>query len=116
MLTAELKTMPTARGTQLIISGYWGFVRHPNYLGDLMMALAWCMCTGKGEQREIMLTNNTAFMPGYMNIITYFYVIYFTILLIHRASRDDAICRAAYGRDWDAFCAKVHYRIFPCIY
>jgi hypothetical protein len=94
----KLKTMPTARGTQLIISGYWGFVRHPNYLGDILMALAWCMCT------------------GYKNIITYFYVIYFTILLIHRASRDDAMCHAKYGRDWDAYRAKVHYRIIPYIY
>ena len=48
MMTLEgLEVLKTARGTNLIISGLWGFVRHPNYLGDLMMNLAWCLCTGK---------------------------------------------------------------------
>eukprot|EP00118_Oscarella_pearsei_P009306 m.53282 g.53282 ORF g.53282 m.53282 type:complete len:289 (+) comp34242_c0_seq21:1161-2027(+) len=42
----KMKTLQTKRGTRLIISGFWGFLRHPNYTGDLLMALAWCMCTG----------------------------------------------------------------------
>ena len=35
---AGLQTLPTKRGTCLITSGWWGLVRHPNYLGDWMMA------------------------------------------------------------------------------
>lgn len=34
---ASLRTMPTERGTQLIISGWWGIARHVNYTGDWMM-------------------------------------------------------------------------------
>jgi steroid 5-alpha reductase family enzyme len=34
---AHLKTMPTERGTKLIISGWWGVVRHINYTGDWLM-------------------------------------------------------------------------------
>ncbi|CDQ63550.1 unnamed protein product [Oncorhynchus mykiss] len=36
MLTWRL--LPQQRG--LLVSGWWGLVRHPNYLGDLLMALA----------------------------------------------------------------------------
>lgn len=29
------------------MSGLWGFVRHPNYLGDIIMGLAWSLPCGK---------------------------------------------------------------------
>lgn len=84
--------MTTASGSKLLISGWWGFLRHPNYLyvfksfkfyhahaqtcssGDLLMALAWSLPT------------------AFDTPITYFYVIYFTALLVHRAGRDDEYC------------------------
>lgn len=34
---SHLKTLPTARGTKLIISGWWGTARHINYFGDWIM-------------------------------------------------------------------------------
>ncbi|XP_061756381.1 delta(14)-sterol reductase LBR isoform X4 [Nerophis ophidion] len=46
---SHMKTIPTATGNSLLVSGWWGVVRHPNYLGDLLMALAWslpCVCVG----------------------------------------------------------------------
>uniref|UniRef100_A0A4X1T3B2 Delta(14)-sterol reductase LBR n=1 Tax=Sus scrofa TaxID=9823 RepID=A0A4X1T3B2_PIG len=44
---AHLKTIHTSTGKNLLVSGWWGFVRHPNYLGDLIMALAWSLPCGK---------------------------------------------------------------------
>ncbi|KAF7790592.1 hypothetical protein EIP86_001548 [Pleurotus ostreatoroseus] len=71
----NLTYMDTARGTKLLTSGWWGFCRHPNYTGDLMMALAWSLPT------------------GFETPITYFYVCYFTGLLVHRQLRDEESCR-----------------------
>jgi steroid 5-alpha reductase family enzyme len=34
---ASLRTLPTERGTKLIVSGWWGIARHINYTGDWMM-------------------------------------------------------------------------------
>lgn len=34
---ASLRTLPTERGTRLIISGWWGIARHINYTGDWLM-------------------------------------------------------------------------------
>ncbi|XP_041043740.1 delta(14)-sterol reductase LBR [Carcharodon carcharias] len=95
---AHLKTIPTATGKSLIVSGWWGFVRHPNYLGDLIMALAWSLPC------------------GFNHIIPYFYVIYFACLLIHREARDEYQCRKKYGVAWNKYCQQVRYRIFPYIY
>lgn len=44
---ADLKSIPTATGKNLLVSGWWGVVRHPNYLGDLLMALAWSLPCGQ---------------------------------------------------------------------
>ncbi|KZO95870.1 ERG4/ERG24 ergosterol biosynthesis protein [Calocera viscosa TUFC12733] len=94
----NLKSMKTARGTELITSGWWGLSRHPNYWGDWMMALAWCMTT------------------GFHTPITYFYIVFFVVLLTHRAMRDDEACRNKYGDDWDKYKKIVKWRIIPYIY
>lgn len=46
-LPPGLETISTATGRQLLVSGWWGMVRHPNYLGDLIMALAWSLPCGE---------------------------------------------------------------------
>jgi Delta14-sterol reductase len=88
----------TKRGTKLLTSGWWGIARHANYLGDLMMGLAWCLATGVER------------------IVPYFYIIYFTILLVHREWRDGQHCAEKYGDDWKAYVAKVRWRIIPGVY
>ena len=88
----------TARGTLLLTSGYWGKARHLNYLGDLMMGLAWCLPC------------------GFAHPLPYFYFFYFAVLLLHRQWRDDAMCQAKYGRDWDAYREQVPWRIIPYVY
>uniref|UniRef100_A0AAR2KNT9 Delta(14)-sterol reductase LBR n=1 Tax=Pygocentrus nattereri TaxID=42514 RepID=A0AAR2KNT9_PYGNA len=95
---SHLKTIPTATGKSLIVSGLWGFVRHPNYLGDLIMALAWSLSC------------------GFNHVIPYFYLIYLILLLVHRNARDEHQCRKKYGLAWGEYCKTVRYRIFPGIY
>ncbi len=88
----------TERGTHLLLSGFWGWSRHFNYVGDILMAFSWSLPT---------LFNTP---------VTYFYPVYFTILLIHRERRDNYHCRQKYGKDWDRYCEKVPWRIIPGIY
>jgi protein-S-isoprenylcysteine O-methyltransferase Ste14 len=92
------KVLKTKRGTQLLLSGWWGLSRHANYLGDLMMALSWCLTC------------------GFTHVIPYFYFIYFAPLLINRERRDHALCKEKYGADWDEYCKRVPSRIIPGIY
>ena len=88
----------TKRGTQLLTSGWWGVARHTNYLGDITMALAWCLPCGFGH------------------VPPWFYFIYFAPLLIDRERRDHRVCQKKYGADWDEYCRRVKYRIIPGIY
>ena len=94
----HLETLSTERGTKLMISGYWGICRHPNYVGDILMALSWSLPC------------------AFDSILPYFYVTYFTILLIHRQLRDEKHCKAKYGNDWDKYCKIVQWRLIPYLY
>eukprot|EP00112_Aurelia_sp_Birch-Aquarium-sp1_P001339 Seg1141.2 transcript_id=Seg1141.2/GoldUCD/mRNA.D3Y31 product="7-dehydrocholesterol reductase" protein_id=Seg1141.2/GoldUCD/D3Y31 len=82
----------------LLTSGWWGLSRHFNYVGDLMGSLAYCLPC------------------GFSHLLPYFYIIYMTILLVHRVYRDDVRCREKYGRYWDRYCKDVPYRIVPFVY
>jgi hypothetical protein len=53
---------------------------------------------------------------GFAIPFTYFYVVYFAILLIHRDSRDDAKCTRKYGADWEKYRKLVRWRILPGVY
>ncbi|MBP7735661.1 MAG: DUF1295 domain-containing protein [Spirochaetes bacterium] len=94
----EPEYIQTGQGNRLLVSGFWGWSRHFNYVGDIMMALAWCLpCL-------------------FDSPLPYFYVIYFTILLVHRQRRDDTKCAAKYGKDWDEYRKRVPWRILPGVY
>ncbi len=137
---AHLKYLETKSGSKLLISGWWGTARHINYFGDWIMSWAMCLPTGISgyliQHNSIAPTAgqslaNKSFVyggptthtevlqgsaRGYGMIITYFYVIYFAILLIHREMRDEEKCIRKYGEDWKKYREIVRYRIVPGIY
>lgn len=137
---SHLKYIETASGSKLLVSGWWGTARHINYFGDWIMAWAYCLPTGiagyivqhssevpgsgmsaadgsyvyKGNGVTTEVVQGEA--KGWGMIITYFYVIYFGILLIHRERRDEAKCIRKYGEDWKRYTKIVRSRIIPGIY
>jgi delta14-sterol reductase len=134
---AHLKYIETKSGSKLLISGWWGTARHINYFGDWIMAWSYCLPTGiagylvqrnsgtgqsaadgsfvyGGPTEHTEIVQGAA--RGWGMIITYFYVIYFAILLIHREMRDEEKCVRKYGDDWKRYREIVRYRIIPGIY
>lgn len=53
---------------------------------------------------------------GFGHALPYFYVAYFTVLLVHREARDERHCRRRYGLAWEQYCRRVPYRILPRVY
>ncbi|ODQ81280.1 hypothetical protein BABINDRAFT_175047 [Babjeviella inositovora NRRL Y-12698] len=93
-----MESIKTTTGSKLLCDGWWSLSQHVNYLGDWLMAWAWCLPTGFGT------------------VFTYFYVVYFGVLLVHRQTRDEAKCRAKYGKAWEAYEKRVPYKIIPYVY
>lgn len=84
--------------SKLLTSGFWGVARHFNYTGDLMGSLAYCAACGFGH------------------LLPYFYIIYMTILLVHRCVRDEHRCSSKYGKDWKRYTDAVPHRLIPGIF
>eukprot|EP00064_Thunnus_orientalis_P012152 superscaffoldBa00001826_g12186 len=84
--------------SKLLTSGFWGTARHFNYTGDLMGSLAYCAACGFGH------------------ILPYFYIVYMTILLVHRCVRDEHRCSSKYGKDWKRYTDAVPYRLIPGVF
>lgn len=95
---AHLDTIPTTLGRKLICGGWWGLVRHPNYLGDLLMSVAWSVPCG------VKLA------------LPWFYPVFLLCCLVHRALRDEAANKDKYGVAWSKYCKRVAYRILPRIF
>ncbi len=135
---SHLTFIETKTGSKLITSGWWGTARHINYLGDWIMSWSYSLPTGLAGyivSREGTATELGASTPSEMIIqaadgaviyqdgakawgmaITYFYVLYFAVLLIHRELRDEEKCAKKYGEDWEKYKRIVKWKILPGIY
>jgi len=123
----NIKYIETKSGSKLMISGWWGLARHINYLGDWTMSWAYCLPTGIAGFVMVQSVNPTTGVVqkqavqtpearGWGMVFTYFYMLYFGILLIHREMRDEEKCKKKYGADWDRYTSLVRSRIIPGIY
>ena len=95
-ILAEYRTTTGEDKTSLLlVSGWWGISRHFHYIPELMAAFAWTI-------------------PAlFYSPIPYFYFVFLTILLFHRAVRDDERCGEKYGSHWKEYCEKVPSKIIP---
>lgn len=91
--------LTTEEGRKILISGFWGISRHPNYFGELLNSLAFCLMCG------------TQF-----GIYPYGYAIFIWTLLFTRFERDERKCREKYGKDWEKYKSAVPYKIIPYLY
>lgn len=97
--SADLETLPTFQDKRLIVASYWGFVRQPNYTGDIISNLAIC----------IPLIWNFAWPP----LIVYFCTI---AMLVHRAHRVNIRHQKHYNSAWTRYCQRVPYILVPKLY
>ncbi|CAG2063701.1 unnamed protein product, partial [Timema podura] len=93
-----VETISSFGGKKLLVSSWWGWLRHPNYLGDILIHWAWGLTC------------------GWPIVLPYFLAIATTMLLVHRAVRDDIRCKQRYGTAWDRYCSRVKYRILPHVF
>lgn len=127
---SHLRYMETKTGSKLLVSGWWGVSRHVNYLGDWLQTWPYSLPTGVAgyailaagtgaEGAEVMSDGREIVQGdarGWGMVVTYFYMVYFAVLLVHREWRDDAKCSRKYGADWEEYKKKVPARIIPYVY
>ena len=96
-IRAEYKTSDgEINTTYLVACGWMGIASNINYLFEISAALMWTL---------------GGTLPK--NIFCYTYVIYLTVLLVHRTFRLERKCSEKYGRSWKLYRNMVPYKIIP---
>ncbi|RDA82618.1 hypothetical protein CP532_3075 [Ophiocordyceps camponoti-leonardi (nom. inval.)] len=129
---AHLEYLETKAGSRLLTTGWWGVARHINYLGDWIQSWPYSLPTGlagyqvlaagarSSEEGAYVMRDGREVVAGdargWGMLVTYFYIVYFAVLLIHRDRRDDEKCQRKYGDDWTKYKKIVRWRIVPGLY
>ncbi|XP_039909783.1 delta(14)-sterol reductase TM7SF2 isoform X2 [Hirundo rustica] len=93
---AGLPTVPTATGQVLLAGGWWGVVRRPDDLGELLMALGWTLPCGLSLPLMLLLVG--------------------AVLRELRAVVGERRQQRRFGGAWGELCHRVPYRLLPLIY
>jgi len=92
------RMLVTAQGNHLLVDGWFKYARKIPYTCDVLFALIWGLSCGVGHA------------------FPYFYFVFFTVMITHRAVRDHERCSKKYGEDWKRYCKEVPYVLFPGIW
>ncbi|KTG02214.1 hypothetical protein cypCar_00042410 [Cyprinus carpio] len=101
MISVSLKGLNTIRspaGRSLLVSGWFGWVRHPNYSGDILMMFAWCLPC------------------GFTSVLPYLPVLQCFNLLRQRANEIEESCLKKHRDAWREYCRRVPYKLLPYVY
>jgi delta24(24(1))-sterol reductase len=90
--------LSTAGGGTLLVDGWWRYARKIHYTADIIMGWTWALACGFG------------------GALPYFYPVFFFVMIMHRAQRDERRCREKYGADWDRYLEVVPKRFVPFVY
>ncbi|KAK0613525.1 ergosterol biosynthesis ERG4/ERG24 [Immersiella caudata] len=86
------------RESLLLCSGWWGWSRHANYVGDLVFSFSSCALVGSPQ------------------IVVWTYAFWMTMLLVHRCMRDEKRLEVKYGDAWAEYCKRVPWRFLPGVW
>jgi len=99
---SHLETLATAGSKKLIVSGWWSMVRHPNYLGEILIQWSWVL-------PAVGSLGFTDLLPYYLPVVT-------TLMLIIRCHQINQRNKRKYGAAWSTYCDKVRSNIIPMVY
>lgn len=79
----------------MILTAADGLARKVHYTCDLFFALTW------------------GAMTGFESPFPWFYPLFFSCMIVHRAIRDIQRCREKYGKAWEQYERQVPYLFIP---
>lgn len=82
-------------GGTLMTCGWYGLARKVHYTADFTQFITWGL------------------ICGFKSPLPWFLPVFFTVMILHRATRDSHRCAQKYGADWDEYKRQVPYMFIP---
>lgn len=98
MVASYKTTDGVVRQNKLLLSGFWGWARHFNYIGDFLLIIS------------------LSILCGFHSLGAHVYTFQLTGILTTRALRDDARCGFKYGEDWKKYKQRNPYLLIPGVW
>ncbi|MCJ1392742.1 C-24(28) sterol reductase [Xylographa bjoerkii] len=92
------KTIKTSTDDSLFVDGWYAYARKIHYTCDLFFAVSWALIT------------------GFRSPFPWFYPMFFSIMIVHRAIRDIQKCQLKYGEAWQEYTRRVPYLFIPYVF
>jgi delta24(24(1))-sterol reductase len=89
------RIIKTKSGDTILVDGMYGYARKIHYTCDLYFALTW------------------GFITGFSSPFPWFYPLFFSCMIVHRAYRDIERCKLKYGESWTEYEKLVPYLFIP---
>jgi Delta24(24(1))-sterol reductase len=89
------RIIETKSGDTILVDGMYGYARKIHYTCDLYFALTW------------------GFITGFSSPFPWFYPLFFSCMIVHRAYRDIERCKLKYGESWTEYEKLVPYLFIP---
>ncbi|KAF2014684.1 sterol reductase/lamin B receptor, partial [Aaosphaeria arxii CBS 175.79] len=87
--------LTTPNGESILVGGWYAYARKIHYTCDVYFAVTWGL------------------ICGFESPFPWFYPVFFTVMIMHRAYRDIQRCRAKYGDTWKEFERRTPYLFIP---
>ncbi|KAH7048297.1 delta(24(24(1)))-sterol reductase [Macrophomina phaseolina] len=91
------QVIQTSTGDNIMCDGWYGMARKIHYTCDWFFAFSWGLIT------------------GFNSPFPWFYSIFFSVMIVHRAKRDIERCRERYGEAWKEYERRVPYLFIPYV-
>nr|VZI28421.1 unnamed protein product [Spirometra erinaceieuropaei] len=93
-----MNSVPTSSGKRLLAGGWWGRVRHPNYLGEALIAIG------------------CSLPAGFTSVVPWIGAIVLILYLMRRAVVVERSCATRYVSAWTRYTGLVPKRFLPRVY
>lgn len=100
----------------LVKDGPYSVVRHPSYVGSLMIGIGAALCQiSPGSFYAECVGWDTVAAKAFAALWVA-WSLFVPACLLARVNKEDAVLRKEFGAEWDTYAQRTRYRLFPFIY